>query len=177
MKQIVLFLSILIASGIMFANIYTSLIDARSWGSDIPNSIATSRDYFKVVNPGNFFRLFSPINQVLAIIALVIFWKSDPSLRIYLGGAALLYVLVEVMTFGYFYPRNEIMFNSGSLADTALLKKTWNEWTRMNWVRTFILLIGIAASFFALTRSYLNQRTASEKTVISNSVSSTTYSV
>jgi hypothetical protein len=50
------------------------MIDAKSWGNDIPNSISTAREYFKVVNPGNFFRLISPINQVLAIIVVVIFW-------------------------------------------------------------------------------------------------------
>jgi hypothetical protein len=88
------------------------MIDAKSWGNDIPNSISTAREYFKVVNPGNFFRLISPINQVLAIIVVVIFWKSNPSLRLYLGAAALLYVLCDMLTFGYFYPRNDIMFNS-----------------------------------------------------------------
>jgi hypothetical protein len=51
MKTIILFASISIASGLLLVNMYTSLIDARSWGSDIPNSIATAREYFKTVNP------------------------------------------------------------------------------------------------------------------------------
>ncbi len=156
MKQIVLFLSISIASGVMFVNLYTSMIDAKSWGNDIPNSISTAREYFKVVNPGNFFRLISPINQVLAIIVVVIFWKSNPSLRLYLGAAALLYVLCDMLTFGYFYPRNDIMFNSASLTDTALLKKTWNEWTSMNWIRTLMLLSGIVLEFYALNKTALS---------------------
>jgi hypothetical protein len=36
MRTIALFASISIASGLMFANVYTSLVDAKSWGSDIP---------------------------------------------------------------------------------------------------------------------------------------------
>jgi len=38
----VLFASLCIASGLLFANIYTSLVDAKSWGSDIPASIGFS---------------------------------------------------------------------------------------------------------------------------------------
>ena len=169
MKQAVLFLSITMASGLMLVNIYTSLVDARSWGSDIPNSIATARDYFKMVNPGNFFRIFSPVNQVIALIALIVFWKSIPSVRLHLGIALVLYVLCDVLTFAYFYPRNEIMFNSASLNDVELLKKTIAEWTSMNWVRTILLLGGIMISFFALSKTYLPQQTTSAKTTIGNS--------
>ena len=78
MKKIILFASISLASGLLFTNLFTSLVDARSWGSDIPNSIAAARQYFKVVDPGVFFRLFSPVNQALGLIALVIFWKTSP---------------------------------------------------------------------------------------------------
>ena len=79
MKNILLFLSISIASGLLFVNLYTSLVDAKSWGSDLPNSIDAARTYFKVVNPGNFFRIFSPLNQVLGILVVMLFWKTYPS--------------------------------------------------------------------------------------------------
>src|SRR5882672_7784954 len=81
MKTIVLFASISIASGLLLVNMYTSLIDAKSWGSDIPNSIAAAREYYKTVNPGNFFRIFSPVNQALGLLVLVLFWKTSPSIR------------------------------------------------------------------------------------------------
>jgi hypothetical protein len=93
MKKIVLFSSISLASGLLFANLYTSLIDAKSWGADIPNSIAAAREYFKIVNPGNFFRIFSPVNQGLGIVALILFWKSSPAIRLTLGVALGLYLL------------------------------------------------------------------------------------
>src|SRR3954452_13216620 len=81
MKTIALFASISIASGLMFANVYTSLVDAKSWGSDIPGSIAAAREYFKTVSPANFFRILSPLNQVLALAVLVLFWKSSSPIR------------------------------------------------------------------------------------------------
>jgi len=161
MKQIFLFASISVACGLLFANLYTSLIDSKSWGSDIPNSIAITREYFKTVNPGNFFRMFSPVNQLLGIIVLILFWKSSPSIRLFLGVALALYLLAEGLTFGYFFPRNDIMFRNAQLSDVDLLRKTWSEWTRMNWVRSGILLTGIFFSFLALHKIYaVHQKTA-----------------
>jgi hypothetical protein len=154
MKKIILFASITVASGLLFANLYTSLIDSKSWGTDLPNSIAVAREYFKSVSPGNFFRMFSPVNQALGIIALALFWKTSPSIRLYLGVALALYLLAEGLTFGYFFPRNDIMFRNASLTDVDLLRKTWSEWTRMNWVRSGILLTGIFFSFLSLNKLY-----------------------
>jgi|SRR5688572_32581649 len=154
MKKITLFVSISLASGLLFTNLFTSLIDARSWGCDIPNSIATAREYFKTVNPGDFFRLFSPINQALGLIVLVLFWKASPSIRLGLGIALVCYVSAEAMTFIYFFPRNDIMFRDAKLTDVELLKKTWSEWNSMNWVRTAILVIGVFFSCLSLHKIY-----------------------
>jgi len=154
MKPLILFASIFIASGLILVNMYTSLIDARSWGSNIPNSIATAREYFKTVNPGNFFRIFSPVNQILGLLVLILFWKSSPSIRLYVGAAFVLYILADVFTFAYFYPRNDIMFRTAQLADEDLLKKTWSEWNMMNWVRTLILVAGLFFSFLSLHKFY-----------------------
>jgi hypothetical protein len=154
MKNFLLFASISIASGLLFVNIYTSLVDAQSWGCDIPNSIAAAREYFKSITPGNYFRLFSPINQIVGLLVLILFWKSSPSVRMYLGASLVLYVLADVLTFAYFYPRNDIMFKTAQLTDIDLLRKTWSEWNSMNWVRSAILVAGLCFSFLSLHRIY-----------------------
>jgi hypothetical protein len=150
MKNFILFASIIMAGGLLFVNIYTSLVDARSWGSNIPNSIATAREYYKVVNPGNFFRIFSPANQLLALLVLILFWKMSPAVRLYLGVAFVLYVLADVLTFAFFYPRNDIMFKTAQLTDVDTLKKVWAEWSAMNWIRSLIIMIGLFFSFLSL---------------------------
>lgn len=152
MKTAILFLSITIASGLLLTNLYTSLVDAKSWGSDVPNSLATARQYFKTVNPGLFFRIFSPLNQALALLSFVLFRKSGPSTRLCLGLTLAFYLLAEAMTFGYFYPRNNIMFGTGALSDVPMLKKTFSEWRNMNWVRTAVLLAGIVSAWVAVYR-------------------------
>lgn len=156
MIQVILFLSLALASGFLFTNIYNSMIDAKLWGTDIPRSIETAREYLKAVNPGNFFRIFSPINQVLALVALVLFWKSSPTVRIYLGITLVLYVLSELFTFSYFYPRNDIMFKN-SLTDIDAIRKAWTGWNSMNRLRSFILFAGIIFSFMALHKTYTSK--------------------
>lgn len=158
MKNIVLFTSIALASGLLFVNIYTSLVDAKSWGSNIPSSIETARNYYKTVNPGDFFRKFSPLNQVLALVVLILFWRAVPSVRLYFGVALLLYVLGDVMTFAFFYPRNAILFEKASSTDVGLLTKTVKEWASMNWVRSAVILAGIVFSFIGLERVLISAK-------------------
>lgn len=154
MKNIFLFASIVLASGLLFVNIYNSMIDARSWGADIPQSIAAAREYFKSANPGIFFRLFSPLNQIVALLCLTLFWKTSVEVRIFLAVALVLYVLGDVFTFAYFYPRNDILFKTTPLTDVDTLRKTWTGWNAMNWLRSFIVFVGLFFSFLALHKSY-----------------------
>ena len=155
MKLLLLFAYITLASGLLFANIYTSLVDAKSWGANIPQSIETARDYFKTVNPGIFFRMISPSNQVVALLVLILFWKVSAAVRIYLGMALALYVCVDVFTFAYFYPRNKIMFDTTPLPDIDTLKNALTGWRTMNWVRSFILFAGLVFSFLGLHKIYI----------------------
>ena len=130
------------------------MIDVTSWGADIPTTIQTAREYFKTVNPGNFFRVFSPINQVLALLALILFWKTSTIVRVYLGTALAFYVLGDVFTFAYFYPRNEIMFKTAALTDIDTITNAWNGWNTMNWLRSAIVFAGLIFSFMAWRKIY-----------------------
>jgi uncharacterized membrane protein len=153
MKTQLLYASIAIAAGLTFVNLYNSLVDVRSWGSDIPASIINARAYFRSVNPGTFFRFFSPLNQLVALVCVILFWKTAPSIRTTLIAALVLYILADVLTFAYFYPRNSILF-MGSTPDKSILENVWREWSRMNWVRTAIVFAGLILSMISLHRSY-----------------------
>ena len=154
MKLLLLFASTSLASGLLFANIYTSLIDAKSWGANIPKSIEAAREYHKIVNPGNFFRMLSPANLVVGLLVLILFWKVSATVRIYLGMALALYVCVDIFTFTYFYPKNKIMFETTPLPDINTLKNALTEWRTMNWLRSFIIFAGLVFSFLALHEIY-----------------------
>ncbi len=158
MKPIILFASAVIASGLLFTNIYTSVVDVKSWGSNIPESIETARSYFKTTNPGDFFRIFSPVNQLLALLALILLWKSGKSIRGIAALILLLYVASDIFTFAYFYPRNEFLFQKASLTDVEGIKATLKEWSVANWFRSLILLAGIILSFIALKKTLYQQK-------------------
>jgi uncharacterized membrane protein len=152
MKFIFIYLSLVVAAGVLFVNVYTSVVDARSWGADLPRSIETARQYFKNVNPGNFFRVYSPVNQLLALIVLIIFWKVK-AVRSFVVMAFVLYLAADAFTFAYFYPRNDIMFVKQLNADAAA--KAWKEWNTMNWLRSAIVAAGIVCTAMGLHRYYL----------------------
>jgi hypothetical protein len=158
MKIAFVYLSLVIAGGILLTNLYTSIVDAKSWGADIPDSIDTARQYYKTTNPGDFFRVFSPLNQLLALVAMIAFWNRGKRVRTMLIVALALYVVAEGMTFGYFYPRNAIMFEKP--IDVAAVKTAWQEWDSMNWVRSLLIAAGIACTAMGLHRIYSTARPA-----------------
>jgi hypothetical protein len=153
MKKCCAFASLTLMAVVLGVNVYTSVVDARSWGASIPDSIVTARNYFKVVNPGTFFRAASPLNQLFALATLVACWKSGKKVRIYFGLALVLAVMTDVLTFSYFYPRNDILFRAAAL-NADVLTKTWSEWTSMNWVRSIILAFGLVCSMKGLDAIY-----------------------
>jgi hypothetical protein len=154
MKQSILFASMAIASGLVLTNIYTSIVDVPAWGNNIPASLEIARQYYRVSNPGDFFRIFSPINQALGLLCVVLFWKRSTKIRSLLIVACIMYLAGEAMTFMYFYPRNDIMFKS-DITQVENLKTTWLQWRSMNWVRTLIIATGVICSATALHYTYI----------------------
>jgi hypothetical protein len=144
-RLILLGLFAAVAAGLLFVNLYSSIVDAPNWGADLPNSIATARQYFSVANPGSFFRVFSPANQLLAVIALIICWKTNRYIAI---AALVVAVLADVLTFGYFYPRNEILF--AAPMDTDSIRVAWEQWSAMNWFRSFVCVVNTSLAFILL---------------------------
>jgi len=73
MKKLILFLSIICASGLTMVSVYNSVVDAKSWGADIPASIQTARDYFQHVDPRRFYEVAGPMNLILILLTLTLF--------------------------------------------------------------------------------------------------------
>ena len=152
MRKIVLYACVAFSSGLFFTLVYNSIVNAANWESNIPQSITATRDFFVVANPGTFFQIVDPTNMLLNVFALIVFWKS-PSIRLFLGIALLCYVSSMVLTFTYFYPRNDVMFLSEQLPDAETLKKAASEWGRMGWVRCLLTLAGLVCTFIALDKA------------------------
>ena len=152
LRIVLLALSVIFAAGLLFVNIYTSIVDAPNWGSSLPESISVARQYYSVANPGTFFRVASPLNQALAVICLIACWRSG-RVRYYAIAALLLAVLADVITFGYFYPRNYIIFEAPIETSLNGIRQAIAEWSSMNWVRSGICMIQLflAMSMLVMT--------------------------
>ena len=163
MKKLVLFLSIICASGLTLVSIYNTVIDAQSWASDIPASIQTARDYFQHVDPRRFYAVAGPINEILILLTLVLFWKDAVSLRVYFAISLLMYSAIVAMTFAYFIPRDLILFTWSIPDHLDQIKTAAFEWTHMNWLRTLLGLIGVLFSFKGLDTYYKRAAAAGDR--------------
>ena len=139
MKSTLLLSQIILASGLLFVNVYNSIVDARSWGAAIPQSLQVARQYAFRYNPANFFKYLGPVYLIIVLGNVISLWSISGS-RLYLVIALILAIFTDVLTVSYFFPRNDILFRSGDLNDIAKIRKTWLEWSRMNWVRSGLMV-------------------------------------
>lgn len=153
MRKIVLYAAVAFSSGLFFTLVYNSIVNASNWESNIPQSITATRDFFVVANPGTFFQVVDPTTTLLTVLVLILFWKQSSSIRLLLGIALVCYVTSMILTFTYFYPRNDVMFTSEQLPDIETLKQAATEWGRMGWVRYLLSLAGLVCSVLALDKA------------------------
>lgn len=149
-RHLAVALSVTFAAGLLFTNVYNSVVDAHSWGHALPGSIQTARDYFSSRDPGDFYRFASPINQLISLVALALCWKAGGRVRAFCAAALVLAVLSDMFTFAYFYPRNHIMFEAPLQAGFDAVRRAQSEWAAMNWVRSAGVALNLVMAFGGL---------------------------
>src|SRR5262245_45549209 len=154
MKKGILFLSIIVASGLVMVTVYNTVVDAKSWNADIPASIQAARDYYKHVDPRRFYSIMGPPNFLLSLLTLILFWKEGIALRIYFAISLFCYVAILVLTLTYFIPRDLILFTWPIQDHVNEIGTAAAQWSRMNWLRTLLGLAGVAFSFKGLDIYY-----------------------
>jgi Domain of unknown function (DUF1772) len=161
MKKLVLFLSIICGSGLTMVSIYNTVVDAQSWGSDIPASIQTARDYFQHVDPRRFYVVVGPVNLILILLTLILFWKDSVPLRFYFATSFAAYAAILILTLAYFVPRDLILFIWPISDHLEQIRTASAQWSAMNWIRSLLGLAGVLFSFKGLDTYYA---TRSKKT-------------
>jgi Anthrone oxygenase len=154
MKKAILFLSIICASGLTIVSIYNTVVDAKSWGADIPASIQTARDYYQHVDPRRFYAIAGPVNLILILLTLILFWKDSVSLRLYFAASLVFYVAILILTLAYFVPRNLILFTWSIPDHLEQIRAASAQWSHMNWLRSLLGLAGVLFSFKGLDTYY-----------------------
>ena len=154
MKKLILFLSIICGSGLTMVSIHTTVVDAKSWGSDIPASIQTARDYFQHVDPRRFYEVAGPVNLILIVLTLILFWNESVSLRFYFAASFASYAAILILTLAYFVPRNLILFTRPISDHVEQIRTASAQWSVMNWIRSLLGLAGVLFSFKGLDTYY-----------------------
>jgi hypothetical protein len=151
-RKLFICLAATFAAGLLFVNIYNSVVDTPNWGGNIPASIQASRDYFRFATPATFYRVISPLGQILTLLALILCWTADRRVRYFLLAALVLAVAADPLTFGYFYPRNKIMFIDPIEGNVAAIRSAFAQWATVNWIRSAVVAAGLLFDFAALTQ-------------------------
>jgi hypothetical protein len=158
MKKLILFLSIICASGLTMVSVYNSVVDAKSWGSDIPASIQTAREYFQHVDPRRFYVAAGPVNLILILLTLILFWKDSVSLRFYFAASFASYAAILILTLAYFVPRDLILFTWSISDHLEQIRTASAQWSALNWLRSLFGLAGVLFSFKGLDTYYDTRR-------------------
>jgi Domain of unknown function (DUF1772) len=157
MKKAILFLSIIVASGLTMVTVYQTVIDSRSWSSDIPASIQAAREYYRHVDPRLFYTIIGPPNFLLCLLTILLFWKEAAAVRICFVISLVCYAAILALTFAYFIPRDLILFARPIQGHVEEIKTAASQWSHINWLRTLLGLAGVLSSFKGLDSYYKGQ--------------------
>ena len=146
-KELLLCLTIILLGTLLGGSLYDAIVMAPNYRVGIPESLEHVRQFMAVANPGNFFRVVSPLTQLSILVSLILGWGRPAGRKWWLIPALLLIVAGDVLTFTFHYPRNAILFHDPMHTLPQTLQQAANEWAYGNYLR--VMLVG-AAPVFAL---------------------------
>jgi pimeloyl-ACP methyl ester carboxylesterase/uncharacterized membrane protein len=135
----VLGLSVLLGGGI-----YESAVISPNYRSNLPESLTHLRAFFTKRTPANLFRIASPITMIFLLATVIMCWGSHSARWWYLAAFAAL-ILADSITYGFHYPRNNVLFIKPLTGDTKILQRLADEWARGNYVRIVLMVVSIIA--------------------------------
>ena len=150
---LLLILALLGIALLLGAAAYESVVMAPNYESEIPNSVDTARSFFRARTPAHYFRVISPVTQVLLLAATLVGWKSTGT-RWSAGAVLVLMVLLDVITFLFHYPRLGIMFKEPRPVEPERLRRAAHEWAQGNLVRVTLLAAAFLGALNALMIAY-----------------------
>src|SRR5262249_49934853 len=111
------------------------------------------------MDPRRFFTVAGPVNEILILLMLILFWKHSVSARICFSATFAFYTAIVVLSLAYFVPRDLILFTSSIPDHVEQIKGAANEWRHMNWLRSLLGLAGVLFSFKGLDVYYRSSQT------------------
>jgi hypothetical protein len=154
MKRLILFLSIIGGAGLTMAASITRSLMQKPGVFDIPASVQTARDYFQHVDPRRFYKVAGPVNLILIVLTLTLFWQDAVPLRFYFAAAFACYAGILVLALACFVPRNRILFTWSISDHLEQVRTASTQWSAMNWIHSLLGMAGVLFSFKGLDTYY-----------------------
>jgi len=133
--------------------LYESVVMAPNYAANVPESLEHAKQFMRVTNPGNYFRVVAPLTQIAFLITLILNWRGARERRWWLFSAFVLMVAVDVITFTFHYPRNAILFTDPMNTPPATLATAATEWIYGNLVRVGLIFAAMVCGIkAAMTR-------------------------
>jgi hypothetical protein len=131
------------------ATLYESVVMAPNYERDVPTSLELARRFFQRTTPAHYFRIITPITQLLLLASLVASWQLAAARWRWLAALAIL-LLLDFITFAFHYPRLAIMFKMAMPEDPERLGRAAREWSLGNILRAVLLVGAFLAALQAL---------------------------
>jgi hypothetical protein len=139
-------LSVITFGIILGGNYYQLIAEIPNWSSDIPNSLATYRGFYKVSHAGYFFQTIVPMTILLLLTATILLWNRPKTANKWLILAFGGIFISEVFTVIYFLPRNFTLFLDPLNGKSAeQLQQMGTEWQHANYLRLVIVTLTMLA--------------------------------
>jgi len=136
-------LSLIAVALLLGATAYEAVVMAPNYERDVPASLALARQFLQRTTPAHYFRVVSPLAQILALLTVIAGWNRPGRWAFVVAFGVL--VAADGLTFAFHYPRLAIMFKSDGPQDPARAARAAREWAVGNWVRGAMLVVALLA--------------------------------
>lgn len=146
---IFLWLSLILYSFYFAGHLFDILANVPNWKSGELEAVGRYRAFYGKSTPKNYFLPLVLGTPVVSLIALYLVWPLGNPITLYLGIAVLMTLAVLVMTVKIFVPINKYIFGSQEY-DPVQLKKMVNRWISLDYLRLFLIGLGMIAAILGL---------------------------
>lgn len=134
-------------------HLFDILANVPNWKSGIISDVSKYRDFYVKSSPKNYFLPLVLGTPIISLITMVMVWKIESPVFQYISVAFLISVITLLLTIKYFVPINEYIFTSPEY-DPVTLKEMVSKWVKMDYMRLFLIGVGMLSSIFALVIYY-----------------------
>ena len=146
---------------VLGGTIFSVMVEYPNWFANVPQSLADTRDFYKVLHPGFFFQTFGPIMLLTGIAFVIAGWRM-PKTRNLVIVSILIMIGIELLTFVYIYPRLGVLCSPDGAHPVDALRLAADQFTIADRIRTVLMFIasafGVAALFQFFRQRYAEPR-------------------